>query len=85
VGVALAAVADDGDLLPLERVEGRILVVVHLHAHAARSLSFPSIVNVDVPRAMATLPVRTISVMPIGFSSSISALIFSSAPVTSTT
>src|SRR5207249_2162566 len=56
----------------------------HRHAHAARSLSFPSIVNVSVPRNMATFPVRTISVIPIGFSSSIRALILSSAPIAST-
>ena len=38
-----------------------------------------------MPRNIATLPVRTISMMPSGLSSSISAAILSSVPVTSMT
>src|SRR5207245_1625301 len=84
VGVSLAAVADDGDLLALERRERRVAVVVDVH-DAARSFSLPSAARTRVPRNIATLPVRTISRMPIGFSSSMSALILSSVPVTSAT
>src|SRR5207247_7131152 len=84
VRVALTAVAEDGDLLALERRERRVAVVVDVH-EAARSFSSPSAARVRVPRNIATLPVRTISLMPIGFSSSISAWILSSVPVTSMT
>src|SRR2546425_863398 len=83
VRVALAAVADDGDLLAPERPQVGVLVVVD--AHAGRSFSFPSTVRTRVPRYIATLPVRTISRMPSGFKSSTSAFTFSSAPVISTT
>src|SRR5262245_37756535 len=83
VRMPLAAVPDDGDLLAPDGVQGRVLVVVDVHA--ARSLSFPSIVRSRVPRNIATRPVRTISLMPIGFRSSISASILSSVPVTSMT
>src|SRR5262249_39043711 len=78
--VSLAAVAENRDLPALEGRQVRVLVVVDVHA--ARSL--PSTVRIRAPRNIATLPVRTISLMPIGFRSSISALIFSSFPVIST-
>src|SRR4029077_6902834 len=80
VGVALAAVADDRDLLPGEWRQIRVPVVVDDH-HAARSLFLSSTVRTRVPRYIATLPVRTISRMPSGFRSSMSAFTFSSAPV----
>src|SRR5262249_49213707 len=83
MGVPLASVADDGDLLALERLEARVLVVIDVHA--ARSLSFPSPVRGRASRNRATFPVRTISFMPIGLSSSRSAPILSSVPVTSIT
>src|SRR5437867_659851 len=83
VGVALAAVADDRDLLAPQGGEVGVSVVVDVHA--ARSFSFPSTVRTRVPRYIATLPVRTISRMPSGFRSSTSAFTFSSAPVISTT
>src|SRR5262249_15137393 len=83
MGVPLAAVADDRDLLALQRIQGGVLVVIDVHA--ARSLSLASRVRRRVPRNMATFPVRTISLMPIGLSKAISALILSSDPVTSTT
>src|ERR687887_205180 len=47
VGVPLTAVANDGDLLPLERRQARVAVVVDVH-DAARSL--PSAVRTSVPR-----------------------------------
>src|SRR5262245_12144170 len=84
MGVSLAAVADDLDALAAQRLQGRVLVVEDLH-DAARSFSFASTVRSRVPRNIATLPVRTISLMPIGFNSSISASILSSVPVTSIT
>src|SRR5262249_9126590 len=83
VRVPLAAVPDDRDLLAAERLQGGVLVVVDVHA--ARSLSLPSTVRSPGPRNIATLPVRTISLMAIGFRSSISASILSSVPVTSMT
>src|SRR5262249_61447526 len=84
MGVSLAAVADDRDALAAQRLQGRVLVVEDLH-DAARSFSFASTVRSRGPRNIATLPVRTISFMPIGFNSSISASILSSVPVTSIT
>src|SRR5262245_15784759 len=83
VRVPLAAIPDDRDLLPLERLQRGVRIVIDVHA--ARSLSLLSTVRSRVPRNIATLPVRTISLMPIGFRSSISASILSSVPVTSMT
>src|SRR5207244_1362334 len=76
VRVPLAAVADDGDLLPLERRQGGVPVVVDVH-DATRPFSSASAASTRVPRNIATFPVRTISRMPIGLSSSMSALILS--------
>src|SRR5262249_2534845 len=83
VRMPLAPVADDGDRLPPQPLEVRVLIVEDLHA--ARSLSLVSTVRRRVPRNIATFPVRTISLMPIGFSSSIRAFTLSSLPVISTT
>src|SRR5713101_326663 len=93
MGVALTAIPDDGGLLVLQQREIRIFVIIDIHA-AFSLWVFPLSSTVSplpeeaartcVPRCMATLPVRTISLIPSGFSKLSIALIFSSAPVTST-
>ena len=59
VGVALAAVADDRDRLPVEGARIRVGVVVHPRCH---SLSASSIE--PAPRSITTAPVRTSSLIP---------------------
>src|SRR5262249_42205960 len=94
MGVALAAITNDGDLLILQQREIRIFVIIDVHAAFSlwvfplSSTVSPLLEAADktcVPRCIATLPVRTISLMPSGFSKLKKALIFSSSPVTSIT
>ena len=94
VGVALAAVADNGDLLVLEQGQVGVFVVVNIHAAfslwifrlLSSSVSPPLAAdNTCTPRWMATLPVRTTSRTPSGLSSSRMAVILPSSPVTSMT
>ena len=59
MGVALAAVADDRDGLPLEGRRVRVIVVVHARGHRFTASSID-----DEPRDMTTAPVRTSSLMP---------------------
>ena len=80
VGVALAAVADDGDGPAGQRRGIRVGVVVHACAHQA----FSSNSTVWAPRSMTMLPVRTNSLMPNGVTSSTRRSISSSMPVAST-
>ena len=59
VGVALAAVADDGDRLAVEGLRIGIVVVVHPCCHFFTASSIE-----PAPLAMTTAPVRTSSLMP---------------------
>ena len=59
VGVALAAVADDGDRLAGEGRRIRVVVVVHRRRHRLMASS----IELE-PRAITTAPVRTNSLMP---------------------
>ena len=92
VGMALAAIAEDGDLLALEQREVRVFVVIDVHAAFSLWGDFPLSSTASpwvaadktcTPRCIATLPVRTVSLMPSGFSRVRMALSFSSSPVTS--
>src|SRR6266481_793728 len=83
VRVPLAAVADHGDLLPLDERRIRVALGIDLHATFSFS-SMPPPASVRGPRNIATRPVRTISTIPSGFKSSRMASIFSRLPVIST-
>src|SRR4051812_25141817 len=86
VGVALAAIANDGDALALERVDGRVSFSVDVCGqltNLSRSLSL-SVLPTAAPRDMATTPVRTSSLTPYGRNSSIRLATLSLGPVTST-
>ena len=59
VGVALAAIADDGHGLARQRRRVGVVVVVHLRGHRLIASSMD-----PEPRAITTAPVRTNSLMP---------------------
>jgi hypothetical protein len=89
MGVALAAEADDRDLLGLDQVHIRITVVVNAHLSLWRTPQVRKTpiqaVRLDVPRTMATAPVRDTSASPIGRIRLIKASSFSPLPVISKT
>ena len=59
VGMALAAIADDRDRLPVEGLGIRVVVVVHPRRHLFIASSID-----PAPLAITTAPVRTSSLMP---------------------
>ncbi len=59
VGVALAAVADDRDRLPIEGARIGVGVVVHPRCHSFSASSIE-----PAPRSITTAPVRTSSLIP---------------------
>src|SRR5450759_1550468 len=79
VGVALAAVPDDDDLLAGQGRGVGICVVVHLRGHRLTASSID-----PAPRDMTTAPERTSSFMPNPRRSAISASTSASVPVAST-
>src|SRR5262249_16084310 len=92
--VPLAAITNNGELFVLEQREICICVIIDIHGAFSlwdfplSSTVSPLLEEADrtcVPRCIATLPVRTLSLTPSGFSKLRKALIFSSSPVTSIT
>src|SRR3546814_21157837 len=90
--MALAAVADDDNLLALDQVQVRIAVVVNAHSRISSGLRVLLFGFVKLsgqsgvaPRLIATTPVRETSIRPSGFISSMKAAIFSVLPVISKT
>ena len=75
MGMALAAIADDGDLLGLDQVHVGIAIVIDTHgAHGSLARRIRS---ASGPRAMATTPVRPTSTRPSGCIRLMKASIFS--------
>ncbi len=85
MGVALAAVADDGDVLPLDQVHVGVAIVVDAHGSRSFSAVEVRVVIVRAPRASAAIPVRETSARPRSRIRSMKASSFSDAPVSSKT
>src|SRR5690606_15404006 len=61
VGVALRAIADDGDLLALDQGEIGVLVVIDFHVVPRCSVQGGQSFSTRSPRPMPQIPERTVS------------------------
>src|SRR6185369_9761475 len=76
VGVALRAVAKDGDLLALDERKVGVFVVIHFHCR-------PYTLRIRLPRPMPLAPVRTVSRIALWSSAWMKASSFAPSPVSS--